>query len=160
MRSEVIATARRMAALGLVVESQGNVSAREGDEVWITARGVPYDVMTEDDVVPLGDERASSEWRVHAAIYAARPDVGAIVHTHSRHAIAWTARDEPLGRVPVAPFAPTGTDALAINALEALQRDDAVLLAKHGVVGVGRSLADALAACERVEEEAARRATP
>ena len=159
MRSEVVAAARRMASLGLVVESQGNVSVRDGDDVWITARGVPYDAMTEDDVVRLEDARASSEWRVHAAIYEARPDVGAIVHTHSPHAIAWTERREPLDHVLVAPFAPTGTDDLARNAVAALDDNDAVLLEQHGVVGVGRGLEEALAACEGVEERA-RRATP
>ena len=157
MRSDVIRTARAMAERGLVVESQGNVSVRDGDDVLITARGVPYDVMTPDDVVPIDDARASSEWQVHVAIYAARPDVGAIVHTHSPAATALSHG----GAAPaaIAAYADTGTAQLAVNAVQALGDADAVLLARHGVVGVGATLGDALAVCERVEADA-RRATP
>ena len=70
----------------------------------ITPARLAYDEMTEDDLValgadgePLGDgSEPSSERRVHVAIYAARPDVGAIVHTHSVHATAWSFLGEPL----------------------------------------------------------------
>ena len=159
MRSEIVATAKLMTDRGLVVESQGNVSARDADgTVLITARGVPYDAMTDADVVAIDDERASSEWQVHLAVYAARPDVAAIVHTHSPAATALSHGDEVEG-IPVAPYAPTGTAQLAVNAVQALGEEDAVLLARHGVVGVGATLADALAVCERVEA-AASRATP
>jgi L-fuculose-phosphate aldolase len=160
LRSEVVETARAMRAMGLVVATQGNVSARDGDRVLITPAGLDYDAMTPGDVVALGQScglAPSSEWRVHAAIYAARPDVAAIVHTHSPHATRWATDGE--GDVPIAPFAETATDELAEHAVRALGDGDAVLLARHGVVGVGASLGEALRVCEDVERRA-RTATP
>ena len=84
--------------------------------------------MTESDLVALpagGIREPSSEWRVHQAIYSARPDVAAIVHTHSVHATAWSCLGEPLdtqvkeftqalgGAVQTAKDAPPGSDAIA-----------------------------------------------
>ena len=155
MRSEIVRTARAMLERGLVVGTQGNVSARDGDRILITPTALPYDAMTADDVLVLGAEGErppSSEWRLHAAIYKARPDANAIVHTHSPKATAWAHRGEDLSpEVRTAAWAKTGTARLAANAVKALGDRDAVLLADHGVVGVGASLADALAVCERVE---------
>lgn len=140
---------------GLVVGTQGNVSARDGDRILITPTALPYDAMTADDVLVLGVEGErppSSEWRLHAAIYEARPDVTAIVHTHSPKATAWARSDKDLSpEVRTASWAKAGTAQLAVNAVKALGDRDAVLLADHGVVGVGGSLADALAVCEWVE---------
>src|SRR3954454_11279661 len=163
----VVRTAQAMLARGLVAATQGNVSARAGDAVWITPSAEPYERMTADDLVPLdldglaptGDAVPSSEWRVHVAIYRARTDVKAIVHTHSVHATAWAHLGEDLALgtedfpepVHTAPFAPTGTDALAAAAAEALGPRRAVLLARHGVVGVGGSLEEALDVCTVVE---------
>jgi L-fuculose-phosphate aldolase len=121
---------------------------------------VPDDLVALDldGAAPAGPRAPSSEWRVHAAIYRARPDVRAIVHTHSPEATAWAHRAEPLDdRVRTAAWAETGTVQLGVNAVEALGDRDAVLLARHGVVGVGASLADALAVCEEVERLARRR---
>ena len=108
--------------------------------------------MTEDDLVTLpasGERKPSSEWRVHSAIYAARPDVSAIVHTHSVHATAWSCLGEPLdtqvkeftqvaaGPVRTAADAPPGSDELAANAVVALESRNAALLHRHGVLAVG-----------------------
>src|SRR5829696_1971541 len=116
-----------MLRLGLVAGSSGNVSAREGHVIHITPAGLPYGVMTEADIMTLDPEGAvvggrrepSSERRLHLAVYAARPDAGALVHTHSTHATAWSFLDQPLdigteeleqaagGAVLTAPYAPT-----------------------------------------------------
>lgn len=174
LRAEVLATAQEMQRLGLVVGAAGNVSAREGDVVLITPRGLPYGEMTERDVVrlsPAGDvvdgvREPSSEWRVHAAVYAARPEVAAIVHTHSVHATAWSCLAEPLhtevkefgralgGAVRIAADAPPGTDAIAREAVEALGDRGAALLARHGVLAVGESPARALVVAQVVERHA------
>jgi hypothetical protein len=99
-------------------------------------------------------------------IYAARPDVAAIVHTHSVHATAWSFLDEPLdtgteelgaaagGTVRTAAYAPTGTDEIAAAAASALGDRGAMLLGRHGVVGVGATPAAALARCVVVERQA------
>jgi L-fuculose-phosphate aldolase len=163
-----------MHRLGLVVGTAGNVSAREGDLVYITPRAVPYDEMTDGDVVKLsldgeqaaGGREPSSEHRVHLAIYAARPDVTAVVHTHSVHATAWSFLGEELdpgtkefalvagGPVRTAPEAPPGTDEIARIAVEAIAGRRAALLARHGVLGLGDSPARALDVCAMVEQQA------
>jgi L-fuculose-phosphate aldolase len=160
-RSEIVRTARALLDRGLVVATQGNVSARAGDAILITPSGLPYDTMSLDDVVVLGavggPRPPSSEWRVHAAIYAARPDVQAIVHTHSPAASRWTHGEQDLSpAIRTAAWAETGTVELGAYAVAALGDRRAVLLARHGVVGVGASLGEALAVCEDVEELAAR----
>ena len=174
LQAEVVATAREMLSLGLVVGAAGNVSAREGDVVHITPRALPYGEMAEGDVVAVslagevieGGRDPSSEWRVHTAIYSARPEVEAVVHTHSVHATAWSCLGEPLdtgvkeftqvlgGPVRTAADAPPGTDAVARAAVAALAGRRAALLAHHGVVAVGETLAQALVVSQVVERHA------
>ena len=173
-RTAVVEAAREMLRLGLVTGTSGNVSARDGDSVLITPASMPYEQMSEEDLVALGadgepaerDRVPSSEWRVHLAIYRARPDVGALVHTHSVHATAWSFNDEPLdtgteeldaaagGAVLTAPYAPTGSDEIATAASAALGGRAAVLLGRHGVIGAGPTPAEALATCVVVERQA------
>ena len=174
LRSAVVETAREMLRLGLVTGTSGNVSARDGDSVLITPAALAYEEMSEEDVVELGagggaldqGARPSSERRVHIAIYAARPDVAAIVHTHSVHATAWSFLDEALdtgteeleaaagGPVMTARHAPTGSDEIAAAAAAALGDRGAVLLGRHGVVAVGATPAAALATAVVVERQA------
>jgi L-fuculose-phosphate aldolase len=159
---------------GLVVGTAGNVSAREGELVHITPRALPYEGMSEGDVVTLslagevveGGQEPSSERRVHLAIYAARPEIMAIVHTHSVHATAWSFLGGPLdngteelelvagGPVRTAAQAAPGSDAIAQAAVEALEGRRAALLARHGVLGLGESPARALDVCAVVEQQA------
>ena len=93
-----------------------------------------------------GERDPSSERAVHLAIYAARPDVLAIVHTHSPAALS-----TPPEGLPIADRADPGTLELADRTARALDQGDAVLMAGHGVVAVGASPAEALAAARRVE---------
>jgi L-fuculose-phosphate aldolase len=173
-RTAIVEAAREMSRLGLVAGTTGNASARHGDSIVITPARLAYDEMTEDDLVELGpdgepldaESEPSSERRVHVAIYAARPDLGAIVHTHSVHATAWSFLGEPLdtgteeldaavgGAVLTASYAPTGSDEIAGAALEALGDRRAVLLGRHGVVGAGPTPAGALTTCVVVERQA------
>jgi len=174
LRAQVVEAAREMLRVGLVSGTAGNVSAREAESVLITPAALPYEQMSEEDLVAIGpdgeagegDGEPSTEWRVHVAIYAARSDVGAIVHTHSVHATAWSFNDEPLdtgteeleaatgGAVLTAPYAPTGSEEIAAAAADALGNRGAVLLGRHGVVGVGATPAEALATCVVVERQA------
>jgi L-fuculose-phosphate aldolase len=159
-----------MHRLGLVVGTAGNVSARDGADVVITPAALPYEEMAEDDLVALpgdgGARKPSSEWRVHHAIYAARPDVGAIVHTHSVYATAWSCLGEPLdtqvkeftqalgGAVQTAADAPPGTDEIARNAVAAVGERDGALLYRHGVLALGESPARALVVAQVIERHA------
>lgn len=160
---------------GFVVARQGNISVRHGNVMHITAAGSDLGALGEPDVVtvdlghgtcPTGTARPSVEWALHARIYEQRSDVRAILHTHSPYATAWSYFDEPLAassgalRPPVAcpiltaAAAPAGTMALAHAAARGLENRSAVLLARHGVVGTGATLAQALDVCSLVEHHA------
>jgi L-fuculose-phosphate aldolase len=160
--AEVVATGREMLRLGLVSGTSGNVSARDGEAVLITPSALPYEAMEVEDLVTLslagavlaGSREPSSERRVHLAVYAARPDARALVHTHSEHATAWSHGGEPLGEVLTAGHAPSGSDEIAAAAVEALGNREAVLLGRHGVLALGASPAAALEVAAAVEERA------
>lgn len=169
-RDDVIATASRMAALGLVTGTLGNVSCRLGEQILITPSGLDYETLRPADIVLLnasggivaGNRAPSSEYRLHVAIYARIPEICAIVHTHSPRAIEFAAVANELpaaggdvlsGPVPVAPYQPPGTQELADRAVDLLveRKTNAVILERHGVVGVGRNLEEALRVCQDVE---------
>ena len=182
LRDAVIATAREMNALGINRGKSGNVSARWRDAGFdgylITPSGIPYDEIAADDVVamPIDSDRStvrgarpqssrlpSSEWRFHRDIYRARPDSGAIVHTHAPFAtsLACLHRDIPAFHYMVAvaggndircaSYATFGTQALSDHALVALNGRRACLLANHGMIAIGVTLATALALAVEVE---------
>jgi L-fuculose-phosphate aldolase len=170
LANEIVATARAMDAAGFAPTKSGNVSARVPGGFLITPSGLPYARMTPDDLVEMslegivaGAGKPSSEWPFHAAIYAERPDAQAIVHTHSPRAtaLASTRRGIPAFHymiamagghdVRCADYATFGTEALAANAVRALERRKAVLLANHGVIALGASLAGAYAIAFEVE---------
>jgi L-fuculose-phosphate aldolase len=169
---DVLAACRRIASAGLVSGSNGNVSRRAGDGVFaITRRGLGYDRLSIKDVVLIdavaepveGNGVPSSESLLHLAIYAARPDIGAVIHTHSVWASALAVAgieipvliDEQVfllgGEVAVAEYAPPMSEALAQNALAALGERRAALLRNHGVVGAGSDIAQAVEVVELVE---------
>src|SRR5437879_6443071 len=100
LREAIIATARAMNAAGINRGTAGNVSARIHDGFLITPSGVPYDLTTPDDIVAVNDDgqprgrlAPSSEWRFHREIYRDRPELHAIVHTHSPFATALACLD-------------------------------------------------------------------
>ena len=173
-RANVIATARAMNASGINVNKSGNVSVRcrRGGRTGylLTPSGVPYDRLDPQDIVFMDDAgtavgrcEPSSEWRFHGAIYTARPDVDAIVHTHSPHATALACHGLSIpafhymvavaggADIRCAEYATFGSQALADNAVIALQGRTACLLAHHGVIACGRSLDRAFALAVEVE---------
>ncbi|QUW82859.1 class II aldolase/adducin family protein [Streptomyces mirabilis] len=158
---ELVATARRTVADGLVVGTSGNVSVRVGDTVLVTPTGVPYDRLRPEDAVGvdlegrqvLGSLVPTSELPMHLAIHRAT-DARAVVHTHAAHATAVSALvpELPLihymagalgGPVRVAPYATYGTPELAENMLQALTGRTACLLQNHGTIAYGASLSQA-----------------
>ena len=172
-KRQVADVARKMAELGLVSGTSGNVSARLPDGlIAITPMGSRCEEVSTDDVVVVdgdlfpvdGDLAPSSESLLHAAIYEARPDVGGIVHTHavysSAAAVAGLAIppivDEMVvalgGEVRVSEYAPPASEAVAERVCAALGTRDAALIRNHGAVGVGvdpRSALDASILTER-----------
>jgi L-fuculose-phosphate aldolase len=171
LASEVIATARAMSAKGLAPGRSGNVSSRSGDGMLITPSGMAYDTLLHADVTavsfdghwPTAGRTPSSEWHFHRAIYLARADVAAVVHTHSPDATALACAGHSIpafhymvaiagGReIPLVPYATFGTEALSRHVVGGLAAHNACLLANHGVVAVGSSLARALDLAAGVE---------
>ncbi len=167
----VIDTALTMSRSGLSAGRSGNVSVREGDRVLITPTGMAYEDLVPSDIVsmaldgsvPEGSRKPSSEWHFHAAVYAARPDVNAIVHTHSNAATALACLEEGIpafhymvaaaggADIRCAPYATFGTEELASLAVEALHDRAACLLAHHGVIACGETLSKAYDLAVEVE---------
>ncbi len=159
----------------LVAGSWGNISCRTADgEYAITPSGRAYDTLRPEDIVLINNEcqalegrlPPSSESRLHTAVYAACGEAQAIIHTHSIYASALAAMRKPVppiiedlvqiigGEVHCAAYAPPGTQQLACNAVAALNGRKAALLANHGAVCWGNSLADALIVAEILEKAA------
>lgn len=159
----IVAVAQAIDLAGFCPSKSGNVSARTEAGFLITPSGLPYAQTTPADLIELsldgavlsGARKPSSEWPFHAAIYRARPEAQAIVHTHSPRATALscTRRGIPAfhymialcggADIRCADYATFGTPELADNAVRALEGRKAVLLANHGVIALGASLAGA-----------------
>jgi L-fuculose-phosphate aldolase len=174
-KEAVLGIAQEMVRKGLVVGSAGNVSVRLGPETLaITPSRRRYEEMTAEDIQVVdfdgepveGDLVPSVETLLHAAAYRTRRDCRAVVHTHSVHASALAVARMSLppvldelvalvgGDVPVAGYAFPSSEELAGNAARVLSERNAVLLANHGVVGIGGTLREALTVCELVEHAA------
>ncbi|UNO42777.1 class II aldolase/adducin family protein [Streptomyces sp. MST-110588] len=155
---DLVATARRTVADGLVVGTSGNVSVRVGDQVLVTPSGVPYDRLGPGDLTAVdldgrrtaGALEPTSELPMHLAVYRTT-GATAIVHTHAAHATAVSTlvTELPLihymaaalgGPVRVAPYALYGTEELAENMLGALRDRTGCLLRNHGTVTYGTTL--------------------
>lgn len=169
--AEIVAAARALDALGFMPSKSGNLSCRTPRGFLITPAGLPYAETAPEDLVELapdgtvlaGVRRPSSEWRLHAAIYAARPEAGAVVHTHSPLATALSCARQGIppfhymialagGRdIRCSAYATFGTAALAEAAVQALDGRKATLLANHGVIALGATLAGAKTLAVEVE---------
>jgi L-ribulose-5-phosphate 4-epimerase len=163
---------------GLVAWTSGNISARVpgADLLVIKPSGVDYDELTPESMVVCdlagarvgGELSPSSDTASHAYIYRHMPQVGGVVHTHSRYATAWAARGEPIpcvltamadefgGEIPIGPFAPIGGDEIGRAVVSTLSghRSPAVLLRSHGVFTVGATPRDAVKAAVMCEDVA------
>ncbi|BAS27330.1 class II aldolase/adducin family protein [Limnochorda pilosa] len=173
-RRRLVALGRRLLEERLVSGTGGNLSMRTPSGVLITPSGVPYQEMAPGDLALLapdgerleGARRPSSETPMHLEVYRRRPDVGGVVHTHSRYASAFATAGREIppfhymvaavgDRVPLAPYATFGTAELAASAVETLaDRYGAVLLERHGVLAVGATPEEAFDRALAVEHVA------
>jgi L-fuculose-phosphate aldolase len=175
IRAAICEACRWLVEAGLVQGTSGNVSVRAGERMLITPSGVPYERMEPEDVVAVelagdgssfrarGGNVPSSEWRFHFDILRSRPEVGAVVHTHSPYATAFAiCRKELVAThymiaaaggptIRVADYATFGTQELSNAALAALEGRWACLLANHGVIAMGPMLERALWLAQEVE---------
>lgn len=171
LRTELIEACRSMNRLGINKGTAGNISVRHGDGFLISPTGIAYDKLTPEHVVAMnwdatfaGDVLPSSEWRFHRDILQARPDLNAVVHTHSTNATAVSILGHEIpaihysiaaaggGTIPCAPYEIFGSQELADAVVRALEGRRACLLAHHGVIAAHVSIARALALAVTVEE--------
>jgi L-fuculose-phosphate aldolase len=170
-RQTVVRAAQAMSRSGLSPGRSGNVSMRVAGGMLITPSGLAYDDTSPDDVVfvaadgtvSAGQRTPSTEWHFHLAAYAARPDRGAVVHSHSLNAtvLACCHRSIPAFHymvavaggddIPCVPYATFGTEELARYVVDGLRHRDACLMANHGQVAIGADLDAALELAQEVE---------
>lgn len=174
LRGEIVATCRRMNALGLNQGTSGNVGVRVAEGYLLTPSGLDYDLMTPDDIVAMdfegryaGRRIPSTEWRFHRDILKQRPDVDVVIHTHSMfcttlaiHGLAIPAVHYMVAvaggaDIRCAPYVTPTTQALSDVAVAALEDRLACLLAHHGVIVIGATLGATLALLVEVENLAA-----
>lgn len=174
LRREIVEICARMVARGLGTGADGNVSARLSDgDLLITPSGPGKASLDPAAIVRLSHDgtarsfgRPSSEFELHLCAYRERPDVRAVVHAHPPTAVAFTIAGlslEPpvipevvstLGTIPTAPYATPGTPELAASVRGSVRRCDALLLERHGALTLGRTLEEAFARLEVVEQTA------
>ncbi len=137
----------------------------------ITPSGMPYEQIKSADIVFVDGngqvgpraKKPSSEWRFHLSAYKARPDMNAVVHTHSLHAVVLACAHKPIpafhymvalaggDHIPLIPYAPFGTEKLADYVAVGISQIDACLMANHGQIALGKSLEQALELAQEIE---------
>jgi L-fuculose-phosphate aldolase len=172
---DIVLCCRRLWQAGLLAGQDGNITVRfQPDRLLATPSGLPKADLVPEDLVEVdlegrhlaGSRKASTELDLHLRAYRAREECGAVVHAHPPTATAFAVAGEGIpgnvlpevavlmGDVPVVPYATTGTPALG-DALEPfLEGCDAVLLANHGAVTWGPTLASARIRMESLEHAA------
>ena len=170
LRDAAVQALRRLDTLGLNRGSSGNLSLRCRGGMLVTPTGIGADELRPQDLVWVGDDgrvqgewQPSSEWQFHQAVLGRRADVMAVVHTHSVHATALACLQRELPpfhymvavsgaeRVPCVPYHLFGSEALAAAVAQALSDRNACLLAHHGLVAAGATLAQALKVAIEIE---------
>ena len=174
-KEEVLWGCRLMVERGYLLGTVGNLSARADgtDLVVITPTSLPYDTMTEEDLVVVnlngeivsGKHQPSIECSMHLGVYRARPELRALVHTHSKYATTVSLIKEldimPAidteqslylgGDINIVPFAFPGSKELAEYVKEGIGTNSGLLMANHGALGVGISMKDAVIASDIIE---------
>ncbi|MGH0034522.1 MAG: class II aldolase/adducin family protein [Myxococcota bacterium] len=175
IKQQLIDTARDMLASGLVEGTSGNLSARLPDgHVVVSPSSLPYETMSADDLVVLdlagnvveGERAPTSEKALHLECLRRYPEIGAVIHSHALFASMFAVTHQPIpcvieevdiyvgGDVPVADYALTGSDELGREAARHLADRAAVLMANHGLLTVGKDLAQAHKVASLVERTA------
>ncbi|HAF31968.1 class II aldolase/adducin family protein [Anaerovibrio lipolyticus] len=178
IKRKVLECAVKAENMGLCQHRSGNFSIRDEDTglICITPTGMDRSEMTYHDIVVVNMNaevveaetlhRPTSEVTMHLKIYEARPDVNAVVHTHSKFALTFAILNKPIpaivtelmhlgckeGYIPVAPYGRPATPALAESVLKPLQISDVALMEKHGAVAVDKDIKEALTKAAYVEE--------
>ena len=168
-KQHIIEIGRRMYERGFVSSNDGNISIKTGDDrLWVTPSGVSKGYMTEEMLICTdmqgkvleGSSKPSSELKMHLRVYIENPEVKAVVHAHPIAATSFAIAGIPLdaalmtesvlglGVVPLAPYATTGTDAVAESVAPFCRDYNGLLLQNHGALTWGT---DPIQAYHRME---------
>lgn len=171
-RQKLIQYGKKMVENNLTFSTGGNLSIRIDDRSFlITPSGMAYESLKERDLVVMtsegqilkGDRKPSSEWHMHGAIYDARPEINVLIHTHSPYVSVVSSLGEDLPpisyliasagtrTVPLARYETFGTKELGEAAVEAMGDCKAVMLANHGLIAGGDTLAQAFSLAQEIE---------
>ncbi|OQW70208.1 MAG: class II aldolase [Proteobacteria bacterium ST_bin12] len=174
-REHLLKISQQLVQIGLNKGTSGNASVRFGDGFLVTPSGMPIEEMTADSMVNMQFDgsfeahqelkglKPSSEWRFHRDILVNRPEINAVIHTHSMFATTLACLHKEIppfhymiavaggDNIRCAPYALFGSQQLSDNALIALIDRKACLLANHGMIALGSDLDDALALTVEVE---------
>lgn len=171
-RQKLIQYGKKMVENNLTFSTGGNLSIRIDDRSFlITPSGMAYESLKERDLVVMtsegeilkGDRKPSSEWHMHGAIYNARPEINVLIHTHSPYVSVVSSLGEELPpisyliasagtrTVPLARYETFGTKELGEAAVEAMGNCKAVMLANHGLIAGGDTLAQAFSLAQEIE---------
>ncbi len=173
-RREIVKACQDMNRRGINQGTSGNISVRVKEGFLLTPSGMAYEEMKPADIVlmkkdasHIGSRKPSSEWRFHHALMAKRPEIGAVVHTHSMFATTLSCLGMEIpavhymiaaaggNTIRCAPYATYGTPETAANAVKALEGRNACLLANHGMIVIGPNLKKAMWLAVEVETLAA-----
>jgi L-fuculose-phosphate aldolase len=175
IREDIVNVMRNLYRRGLVSALSGNASTRVPGTncIWITPSGIFKGGLTVDDLVKIdlegnvveGFRKPSSEWRFHVAIYKSRPDINAVIHAHNPVTVAFSLSglrlDESLlsevmyfiKRIEYIPLVEPGTETLAKLVADRVSRgSNAIILERHGVIGVGKDIYEAEMIVESLED--------
>jgi L-fuculose-phosphate aldolase len=175
IREDIVNVMRNLYRRGLVSALSGNASIRVPGTncIWITPSGIFKGGLTVDDLVKIdlegnvveGFRKPSSEWRFHVAIYKSRPDINAVIHAHNPVTVAFSLSglrlDESLlsevmyfiKRIEYIPLVEPGTETLAKLVADSVSRgSNAIILERHGVIGVGKDIYEAEMIVESLED--------
>ena len=175
-REMLVVYGQRLLASGLVQGNWGNLSVRlNEDQMLVTPSGLDYERVKPEDMVVVSirnlhydrfGNRPTSEKGLHAGIYRHRPDVGAVIHTHSTYCSVFAAARMPLevenprmaeevgDIIRIADYARPGTNALSRNTIRALGRAKGCIMAHHGMICCGVDLKQTFHICSTIEEAA------
>lgn len=161
-KQALIEAGKEMASKNLTVETWGNLSLKDPktNKIYLTPSGMAYNTLKEEDICVLdadgnsieGERKPSVEKILHVLIYKQRADVNAILHTHPLHSSVFGVLHQSIpcitdemaqaigGEVRCAEYALPGSIDLANNVVKALGSSQAVLMANHGAVCVGKDM--------------------
>ncbi|MFO8017212.1 MAG: class II aldolase/adducin family protein [Promethearchaeia archaeon] len=174
IRNEIINAGKTLFEKGVVENNEGNISVRYGrkEELFITPTANNYQKCTPEEIVHMDFDGTalskgklpSTESKLHVDLYEARRKAKCVIHTHSRYAtiLSVVHKSIPIimeeqiiylgGSIDMAPYGEAHTENIGEAALQALGKKNAALLANHGVVVCGKSVANAVKAAELVEK--------